>query len=176
MNILINPTGRPGKFRPVDWAVELLNLFTKVSLVQGTTDTITHAHQVTHGGKFSNKSIEHILNESPLIEIYRHLHEMFGESFCNSTKTTANNGPDMTKTYTELLNLMESESTHVMVIGRKSELDAGGMVNKGILSIVTTSKSTTAEGTTDGESNDVQAGEAEGEAEFDDEDLMLDDD
>ena len=30
MNILINPTGRPGKFRVVDWAVELLNFFTKV--------------------------------------------------------------------------------------------------------------------------------------------------
>jgi hypothetical protein len=33
MNILINPTGQPGKFRAVDWAVELLNLFTKVVFV-----------------------------------------------------------------------------------------------------------------------------------------------
>lgn len=36
MNILINPTGRPGKFRAVDWAVELLNFFTKVSPLCGS--------------------------------------------------------------------------------------------------------------------------------------------
>jgi len=45
------------------------------------------------------------------------------------------------------------------------------MMNKGILGIITT-----AEGTTGGESDGVQAGEAEEETEFDDEDLMLDDD
>jgi len=48
---------------------------------------------------------------------------MFGESFCNSAKTTANNGPDM--------------------------------MNKGILDIIITSESTTAEGTTGGESDNV---------------------
>jgi hypothetical protein len=29
-NILINPTGKAGKFRGVDWCVELNNLYTKV--------------------------------------------------------------------------------------------------------------------------------------------------
>lgn len=103
---------------------------------------------------------------------------MFDESFWNSRKTTANKGPDMTKTYTELLNSMESNSTHTKVTGRTSEVDVGDMINKGILSILATSKSATAEGTAEGESDDVQAGapgEAEGEVEFDDEDLMLDD-
>jgi len=30
-NILVNPTGKKGKFRAVDWCVELNNLFIKVS-------------------------------------------------------------------------------------------------------------------------------------------------
>ena len=83
---------------------------------------------------------------------------------------TANSKPDMTKTYTELLKSIEHEGTHRKDRGRKSELDAAGMMNKGIASIIATYKSTTAEG----ESDDLQAG-ASGEAEFDVEDLMLDD-
>jgi len=114
------------------------------------------------------------LDESPLIEIYRHLHEVFNESFYNSKKTTSNNGPDMTKTYTELLRSIERECTHTKVTGRRSELDPGGMTNKGIQSIMATAKSTEAEETAVGESDDLQAG-GTGEAEFDDEGLMLDD-
>lgn len=114
------------------------------------------------------------MNESPLIETYRHLHEIFDESFYNSKKTTVNNGPDMAKTYTELLKLIESECTHTKIEGRRSGLDAGSMVDKGILSILATSKSTKAEGTAESENDDLQAEILE-EAEFDDEDLMLDD-
>ena len=46
------------------------------------------------------------------------------------------------------------------------------MVNKGIKSILATSKNTTADGTAEGESDETQA---EQEAELSDEDLMLDD-
>ena len=97
---------------------------------------------------------------------------MFEESFCNSKKTTTNQGPDMTKTYTELLGMMERNSTHEKVLGRTSKLGVGGMVNKGIQSILATSKNTTADGTAEGESDETQA---EQEAELSDEDLMLDD-
>lgn len=178
MNILINPTGCPGKFRAVDWAVELLNLFTKVCQVQTCVSMNAHIQQVTYSGRFSNKSIEHILNESPLIEIYRHLHTVFGENFCISKKSTSNNGPDMTKTYTELLNAIQKEGTHTKVVGRGSDFNAGDLTNKGILSIVATSKSAMADGKTE-ESGDIPSGtfeEGAGEVEFDSEDLMLDDD
>ncbi|KAI1784995.1 hypothetical protein LXA43DRAFT_900735 [Ganoderma leucocontextum] len=33
-NILVNPTGKAGEFRAVDWIVELLNLYIKVSTIQ----------------------------------------------------------------------------------------------------------------------------------------------
>ena len=80
----------------------------------------------------------------------------------------------MTKTYAELLKLIESEGTHTKVTGRRSKLDAADMLSKGILSIIATSKGTIAEGTAEGESDDPQAG-GSGEAEIDGDDLMLDD-
>ena len=59
--------------------------------------------------------------------------------------------------------------------GRKSDLGAGDLTNKGILSILATSKGTAAERIAE-EGNDTQSTEAGGEAEFDSEDLMLDHD
>ena len=174
MNILVNPTGHPGKFRAVDWVVELLNFFTKVRLVFVPIVPITHICQVTYSGKFSNKSIEHILNESPLVETYRRLHEVFSENFCVSKKTTSHHSPDMAKTYMELLNAIKQENTHTMVTGRESDIEAGSLTNKGILSIMATTKSTTTEETIEGESEDAQLDVAEEEVEFDAEDLMLD--
>ena len=81
----------------------------------------------------------------------------------------------MTKMYAELLKSIESEGTHTKVTGWRSKLDAADMLSKGILSIIATSKGMTAEGTAEGESNDLQA-EGSGEAEIDGEDLMLDND
>ena len=62
---------------------------------------------------------------------------------------------------------MEKNGTHTKVSGRTSELDAGGMMNKGIRSIMATSKSATTSGTAGGEDNEMQVGEAEEEVEFD---------
>ena len=78
----------------------------------------------------------------------------------------------MAKTYTELLNMMERNSAHTKVPGRTSELDASGMTNKGIQSILATSRGMTAEGIAEGENNETQAEE---EVELFEEDLMLDD-
>jgi hypothetical protein len=83
----------------------------------------------------------------------------------------------MAKTYTELCNMMERNSTHTKVSGRTSKLDAGDMTNKGIESILTTSKGT-AEGTAEGEGEGAQEarqGEEVEEEELFEEDLMLDD-
>jgi len=44
MHILINPTGKPGKFRAVDWVVELLNLFTK----EGFSLEFRYRHLIEH--------------------------------------------------------------------------------------------------------------------------------
>jgi len=70
---------------------------------------------------------------------------------------------------------MEKNDTHTKILGRTSELDASGMMNKGIRSIMATSKSTITESTAGGEDSETQAGEVEEEIELDDEDLMGDD-
>ncbi|KAG6884204.1 hypothetical protein C0992_006774 [Termitomyces sp. T32_za158] len=54
-HMLVNPTGKPGKFRGVDWCVELNNLYTKD----------------VHGGESSNNTITRIIKESPLVQVYR---------------------------------------------------------------------------------------------------------
>lgn len=42
-NILVNPSGKEGEFRGVDWLVELNNLFTKVCLYGADGSGITVA-------------------------------------------------------------------------------------------------------------------------------------
>lgn len=86
----------------------------------------------------------------------------------------------MMKTYTELLNTMERNSTHTKVLGRRSELDVGNMTHRGIASIMAKAADMTAEGRAEGEDeNDetqtVGREEVEEEMELFEEDLMLDD-
>ncbi|KXN92518.1 hypothetical protein AN958_05373 [Leucoagaricus sp. SymC.cos] len=56
-NMLVNPTGQPDSFRAIDWVIEHNNLYTK---------------QI-YGGQFSNKTVEHVIKESPLIETYKNI-------------------------------------------------------------------------------------------------------
>lgn len=44
MNILVNPSGKAMEFRAVDWVVELLNLYIKVSNLSNVRDTQHRAH------------------------------------------------------------------------------------------------------------------------------------
>ncbi|KIJ31748.1 hypothetical protein M422DRAFT_124782, partial [Sphaerobolus stellatus SS14] len=63
MNWLVNPTGRPNGFRAVDWVVELNNLYTKV----------------VYGGQFSNRTLQLMLKQSPLIEVFRGVHHLVAD-------------------------------------------------------------------------------------------------
>ncbi|KAI6134580.1 hypothetical protein EDD17DRAFT_1783097 [Pisolithus thermaeus] len=85
-HILINPTGRPMKWRAVDWCVELNNLFTKVK----------------NGGKNSNRSVERIILESPLVQVYRNLQGLVQQSFGHTHLTTNHAAPNMRKTFAKL--------------------------------------------------------------------------
>ncbi|KIJ10207.1 hypothetical protein PAXINDRAFT_164292 [Paxillus involutus ATCC 200175] len=82
MNWFCNPTGKPFKFRAVDWLVERNNLYTKVIFA----------------GKGSNRTIEHILKESPLIELYWQCHILMENAFYIQGRTINHSKPDMTKT------------------------------------------------------------------------------
>ncbi|KAG2134720.1 hypothetical protein BD769DRAFT_1314709, partial [Suillus cothurnatus] len=70
-HIIVNPTGKKGRFQGVDWCIELNNLFTKV----------------INGGKGSNHTVSRIILESPLIQIYQNLHTMFQNDFLHAHQT-----------------------------------------------------------------------------------------
>ncbi|EGO30353.1 hypothetical protein SERLADRAFT_345251, partial [Serpula lacrymans var. lacrymans S7.9] len=57
-NLLCNPTEKPHAFKAIDWLVELNNLCTKVIFA----------------GTGPNHTIDHIIKESSLIEVYHSCH------------------------------------------------------------------------------------------------------
>ncbi|KAG1894506.1 uncharacterized protein F5891DRAFT_1130929 [Suillus fuscotomentosus] len=81
--MLCNPTGKAHAFRAVDWLVERNNLYTKV----------------IYSGTGLNCTIDHIINESPLIEVYWNCHVTIENAFHLSQCTIRHAPPNMTKTY-----------------------------------------------------------------------------
>ncbi|KIJ09296.1 hypothetical protein PAXINDRAFT_164394 [Paxillus involutus ATCC 200175] len=105
MNWLCNPTGKAFKFRAVDWLVERNNLYTKVIFA----------------GKGSNRTIEHILKESPLIELYRGCHVLIEDAFHIQGRTINHAPPDMTKILQKLGEEICKNSPHVFKPGRGAD-------------------------------------------------------
>ncbi|KAG1839401.1 hypothetical protein DFJ58DRAFT_718552 [Suillus subalutaceus] len=114
-HIMVNPTGKKGKFRAVDWCVELNNLFTKV----------------TNGGKGSNHTVSRIIMESPLIQIYRNLHTMFQNDFLHVQQTTKHAEADMSKMFQVLCRHMRKHSSNEVVKGRGSHYSIPEVLAKG---------------------------------------------
>ncbi|KAI5999218.1 hypothetical protein EDD15DRAFT_2135981, partial [Pisolithus albus] len=113
--ILINPTGHPTKWRAVDWCVELNNLFTKVK----------------NGGKGSNRSVERIIMESPLVEVYRKLQTSVQKNFGHTHLATNHSPPDMRKTYEKVQERLALNSPHKMLPGRTSRYQVDDLGDKG---------------------------------------------
>lgn len=85
-NWLCNPGGTMNGFRGVDWLLELNNLLTKV----------------IYGGRSSNYTIDRIIKESPLIQLYRDSKRVIEEQFLLTPKSMRHGKPDMTATYAAL--------------------------------------------------------------------------
>ncbi|KAG2069961.1 hypothetical protein BDR04DRAFT_1020018, partial [Suillus decipiens] len=81
--ILVNPTGKKGKFQAIDWCIELNNLFIKV----------------INGGKDSNCTMDHIILELPLVQIYWNLHRAFESNMIHANITSRHAEADMTQTF-----------------------------------------------------------------------------
>ncbi|KAF4565704.1 hypothetical protein EYR40_002226 [Pleurotus pulmonarius] len=101
-NILVNPTGKKGKFRAVDWCVELNNLYTKV----------------VYGGEGSNYTVDHILKDSPLVQVYRDIKLSMGENLFTTKLSSAHSYPDMTKTYKKVTDYLWKMAAHTFTAGR----------------------------------------------------------
>ncbi|KAG6849308.1 hypothetical protein H0H93_009576 [Arthromyces matolae] len=114
-NILVNPTGRPGRFRGVDWWVEHNNFYIKR----------------IYGGKFSNHTKHHILKESPLIGIFKNTRIQVENMFRMVNKTTRHSRPDMTKSYAKLTTHLEETKNNAVIPGRTTKYQVPNYLLRG---------------------------------------------
>ncbi|KAG1849657.1 hypothetical protein DFJ58DRAFT_716892 [Suillus subalutaceus] len=104
MNLLCNLTGKSAAFCTVDWLVERNNLYTKVIFPGGGP----------------NGTLEHIIKESLLIEIYRSCHVTMENVFHLQHRTIRHSAPDMTKTIKKLSGHMKDKNVHLSKDGWKA--------------------------------------------------------
>ncbi|KAH7913660.1 hypothetical protein BJ138DRAFT_1001804, partial [Hygrophoropsis aurantiaca] len=116
-NLLCNPTGKPHAFRAVDWLVERNNLYTKV----------------IYAGTGPNRTIDHIIKESPLIEVYRNCHVTIENTFHLIHRTIRHSPPDMTKTIQKLAQRITETSPNVFTAGRNVKYSVGDKMAEGIM-------------------------------------------
>ncbi|CDO76158.1 hypothetical protein BN946_scf184740.g1 [Trametes cinnabarina] len=101
-NMLVNPSGKPNEFRPVDWLVELLNLYTKV----------------IYGGKSSNYTKARIILESVLVTVYRSSHANIERNFHLRGLTSKHATKDMRETFKVVLEYLRTLCPNEYVPGR----------------------------------------------------------
>jgi hypothetical protein len=100
-NMLVNPTGKAGKFRGVDWLVEALNCEIKVK----------------HGGKGPNRTTKHMIAESALIGTFKEINESIERNLLLHT-TSTHAAPDMQQTLNKPLASWTAHRTSLFPIGK----------------------------------------------------------
>lgn len=101
----MNPTGRAGHFRGIDWVIEHNNLYIKRIF----------------GGTGSNHTIGRMISASPLIEVYKDIREQFEKMFCLTHKTSRHSPPKMRLTFEKLGKYMEENKANCIIPGRVTE-------------------------------------------------------
>ena len=104
--------------------MERNNLYTKVSVrrINISTSNRISAKQVIYAGTGPNRTIEHIIQESPLIELYRDCHVTVENGFYLEHRTIGHTHPDMTKTLRKLRTEIERNAPHHFTPGRRTKL------------------------------------------------------
>ncbi|KAJ3559556.1 hypothetical protein NM688_g272 [Phlebia brevispora] len=120
-SMLVNPTGKPHCFRPVDWCVERNNLDTKT----------------VHGGDGSNHTVDRILAESPLIGTYKTIYETIETNFHLTHLTTRHGNPVMTSTFQMLSRYIQEDSPYIPKAGRGSAYSIPDIFDQGLLQLMT---------------------------------------
>ena len=78
--------------------------------------------KVIYGGTGSNRTIEHIIQESPLIELYHDCHVTVENGFHIEHHTIWHTHPDMTKTLRKLCAEIMRHSAHSFKASRRSKM------------------------------------------------------
>ncbi|KAF7423971.1 hypothetical protein PC9H_009271 [Pleurotus ostreatus] len=114
-NILVNPTGKNGKWRAVDWCVEFNNLQTKSE----------------HGGEGSNRTVARIIKESPLIQVYHDAKEKISNNILLDHLTSAHADPNMARTFESVSRHLAEATPHKIKPGRQTAFTIDDMIDKG---------------------------------------------
>ncbi|KAG2109986.1 uncharacterized protein F5147DRAFT_575506, partial [Suillus discolor] len=117
MNLLCNPSRHTLAFNTVDWVVERNNLYTKV---------------IYRGGGL-NGTIEHIIKESPLIEVYCKCHVIIKNRFHLQHQTICHAQPDMMNTICKLSMRIKENYVHIKKNGRKALWSIPDQINEGMV-------------------------------------------
>jgi hypothetical protein len=102
-NWLVNPTGKSDGFRAADWVVERNNLM----------------HKVVHAGDGPNRTVENIVKESTLIEVYEQAHDIVETNFYLTKSTLWHSPPAMENTLAMLQKHIQGRNLHSHISGRK---------------------------------------------------------
>ncbi|KIK80903.1 hypothetical protein PAXRUDRAFT_157390 [Paxillus rubicundulus Ve08.2h10] len=73
--------------------------------------------QVINGGKGSNHTVNCIILESSLVQVYHNLHSTFARNFMHAHLTSHHAEADMAKTFHNVSTHMTKHSPHVVQIG-----------------------------------------------------------
>ncbi|KAG1846699.1 hypothetical protein C8R48DRAFT_750575 [Suillus tomentosus] len=114
-NMLVNPTGKNGHARALDWVMEAANL------------DIKH----TFGGDGSNYTKKCVLDESPLIKVYRMCHSNMERNLSLPGPTKQHAAPNMTKTLAKILTYLQEHSPNEFCHGREARHIIPDMLDKG---------------------------------------------
>ncbi|KAF7329595.1 hypothetical protein MKEN_00222400 [Mycena kentingensis (nom. inval.)] len=102
MNILINPSGKPGNFRGVDWQVEHNNLYL----------------QKIYGGRYANHTKHNIIRESSLLGVFKNARMQVDRQFRIAGHSTKHSGPNLESTIRILGLHFEKTRAHERIVPR----------------------------------------------------------
>lgn len=120
--------------------------------------------KVIYGGQYSNRTVERIIKESPLIQIFRNCHVSVEENFGLRHQTVQHAAPNMTKTLEELGQYIQSHKAHTWIPGRASTYCIPDVLDKGVELLI---KRDDGEFDVDGDDVELQA-DVEGDIDADD--------
>ena len=78
-----------------------------------------------------NRTVDQIILESPLVQVYRNLHTTFARNFLHTHLSTRHAEADMIKTFSEVCKKMMQNSPHIVQMGRKSKYIIPDLIGKG---------------------------------------------
>ncbi|KAJ6570751.1 hypothetical protein B0H10DRAFT_2352387 [Mycena sp. CBHHK59/15] len=150
-NIVMNPDGKVGKFRGVDWVVEQM---------------VNRPTKDTYGGHGSNYTKKRVIQESTLIQVYRQCCRNIERNFHLTSLTSHHAPPNMEKTYKKMARYLQEHGPNEHRPGRKTAYIIPDVINQGQAKMNATEK-TTEDENEEKEDRDVQERQIEPEDMFD---------